>query len=450
MNSLAGWLFDFILNATWQIALIYAAAWLIARLARPLGARAEHTIWVGALFLELLLPACKLHPQDLPSRLMALLHSTAQGNGEVRIFIGPGTVAGDLLHIPSLLMQISLALYLGITLFFTVRLAWGVWKTHQLVQSSSTRILPGSRLSFWTRLCQSLQLSHSKVEIAISPSLQSPMTVGFSRRWLLLPPNFLDQASDAELEAACAHECAHMRRHDFAKNLLYSALALPIAFHPLLWRTLSGIRESRELICDDLAAATLANHNRYARSLLRLAERLTAIRGSGAIHAIGIFDTNIFERRIMRLTHPPIQVRGLRRLATIALCALSATVACTSALAWRVEINAAAATPAASGMADPPKRLQVKPDAMAGNVIIHTQPVYPPDAKRAKIQGKVVLDAIIGKDGAVEELKVESGPKELQQSALNAVRQWTYKPYLLNGDPIEVETTINVMYSLGK
>jgi outer membrane biosynthesis protein TonB len=62
----------------------------------------------------------------------------------------------------------------------------------------------------------------------------------------------------------------------------------------------------------------------------------------------------------------------------------------------------------------------------------------------------VVLNAVIGKDGTVQNLNVVSGPGELQQSSLDAVSQWTYKPYLLNGDPIEVETTINVIYSLAK
>ena len=77
-------------------------------------------------------------------------------------------------------------------------------------------------------------------------------------------------------------------------------------------------------------------------------------------------------------------------------------------------------------------------------------PVYPPDAKKARIQGTVVLDAIIGKDGTVEKLVVQSGPSALQQSALDAVRQWTYKPFLLNGDPVDAKTTINVVYSLKK
>jgi protein TonB len=87
---------------------------------------------------------------------------------------------------------------------------------------------------------------------------------------------------------------------------------------------------------------------------------------------------------------------------------------------------------------------------MAGNRLEGPIPKYPEAAKKARIQGKVVLSAVIGKDGTVETLSVISGPKELQQSALDSVRQWKYKPYLLNGDPVEVKTTVNVIYSLAK
>jgi TonB family protein len=85
---------------------------------------------------------------------------------------------------------------------------------------------------------------------------------------------------------------------------------------------------------------------------------------------------------------------------------------------------------------------------MSRNLLTKAVPTYPPDAKKAKIQGKVVLSVVIGKDGNVEGVRALSGPQELQQSAIDAVRQWTYKPYLLNGDAVEVKTTINVIYQL--
>lgn len=66
----------------------------------------------------------------------------------------------------------------------------------------------------------------------------------------------------------------------------------------------------------------------------------------------------------------------------------------------------------------------------------------------ARIQGTVVLQIVIGRDGNIQNARVISGPQELQQSALDAVRQWKYKPYLRNGDPIEVLSTVNIIYSL--
>ena len=90
----------------------------------------------------------------------------------------------------------------------------------------------------------------------------------------------------------------------------------------------------------------------------------------------------------------------------------------------------------------------VSSGVMAGNLLTKTQPVYPAIAKAARISGTVVLQATISKTGSIENLHVVSGPAMLQQAAMDAVRTWKYKPYLLNGDPVEVDTKINVIYSL--
>ncbi len=94
------------------------------------------------------------------------------------------------------------------------------------------------------------------------------------------------------------------------------------------------------------------------------------------------------------------------------------------------------------------QQLQVPVGVIAGNLISKVDPVYPAIAKAAHVQGAVVLHATISKTGTVEELEVVSGPEMLRTSAMDAVRQWTYKPYLMNGQPTEVETTITVNYTL--
>jgi protein TonB len=96
-----------------------------------------------------------------------------------------------------------------------------------------------------------------------------------------------------------------------------------------------------------------------------------------------------------------------------------------------------------------PKKITISGGVAAGNLLQRTQPVYPPIAKAARVQGTVVLQATISKTGAIENLHVVSGPTMLQQAALDAVRSWRYKPYLLSGEPVEVETTVNVIFTLG-
>jgi TonB family protein len=102
--------------------------------------------------------------------------------------------------------------------------------------------------------------------------------------------------------------------------------------------------------------------------------------------------------------------------------------------------------PAEQGQGSGPQR--ISSGAMMGNLIARPNPVYPAEARAAGIQGSVLLRAIISKTGDIEDLKVVSGPKELTESAIDAVKQWKYRPYLLNGEPTEVDTTITVNYTL--
>jgi TonB family protein len=87
---------------------------------------------------------------------------------------------------------------------------------------------------------------------------------------------------------------------------------------------------------------------------------------------------------------------------------------------------------------------------IAGMNINKEIPVYPEDAKAARISGTVTLQAVVGRDGGIHDLRVVSAPwPSLVASALWAVSHWQYKPYMLNGEPVEVETTINVIYGFG-
>lgn len=86
---------------------------------------------------------------------------------------------------------------------------------------------------------------------------------------------------------------------------------------------------------------------------------------------------------------------------------------------------------------------------MDGYLVHRVQPDYPELAKRARIQGPVEIAALISKQGTIENLQILKGHPMLVGAALNAVKQWRYRPYVLNGDPIEVDTKISVIFSLG-
>jgi protein TonB len=96
----------------------------------------------------------------------------------------------------------------------------------------------------------------------------------------------------------------------------------------------------------------------------------------------------------------------------------------------------------------PSKPFTISSGVAAGMLILKTPPAYPSIAKAARVSGTVVLHATISKDGKIKDLHVVSGPAMLQQAAVDAVRNWRYKPYKLNNEPAEVETTIALVFSL--
>jgi len=105
-------------------------------------------------------------------------------------------------------------------------------------------------------------------------------------------------------------------------------------------------------------------------------------------------------------------------------------------------------TPVAVPKVATPTRVRVSQGVTQGLLIRKIQPNYPPLARQARIQGSVLLQAEISKDGAIENLHLISGHPMLAPAAIEAVKQWKYKPYILNGEPVEVETQITVNFTL--
>lgn len=104
----------------------------------------------------------------------------------------------------------------------------------------------------------------------------------------------------------------------------------------------------------------------------------------------------------------------------------------------------------AAAVKPPPPTRPIRISQMSEGLLIHkVTPEYPQLARMARQQGTVLLHAIIGRDGTIEQLQAVSGPPLLIGAAIDAVRQWRYRPYILNGQPVEVETQITVNFKLG-
>ncbi len=444
MTILPSWLLAYLLNSLWQLPLLFGAAWVVTRLLAPLGNAVQHRVWVIALLLESLLPALSSSPFPW-LRYLHLWHNTSarSGGSRITITVAPGT-ALHVVHLSATLLTVITLLYTVVLAYLVLRFAWRACSLLRLRHEAKPFPFTASTARCWSRCSQ--QFHRKGVQLRTSSAIFGPITLGLRRPLILLPLTLAQTLSEDDLETVLAHELAHIERHDFLKNLIYELLALPVAFHPLLWLSRMHLTESREMVCDE-RAARLAGPEVYALSLLRLAASLLRGRPSATPHAIGIFDAHTLERRLMNLQTFHNQLSFGQRVLRVTLCSALAFGTCGSALALRMNI---AATDKNPPPASPHSNAvpKISGGVMAGQILTRVNPIYPEAAKSAKIQGTVILRATIGKDGTIEKLQVVSGPDELRASTLDAVHQWVYKPYRLNGESTEVETTITVNYSL--
>ena len=445
MTIAESWILSYLVNSLWQAPLLFAVGLLAARALRPSGPEAEHRLWVGVLSLQSVLPACSaVQFAWLRTLLVWTTGAHSHVDGQVAVFMGKG-VASSAFSFPSAVFSVISFAYCAITFYFTARFMWRWSRLDAMRRESVPMSLAGESARCWAECSHRFAVRNAS--LATSSRVFAPVTLGIARKLLLLPAGIASRISEAEMQSVIAHEFAHMGRNDFLKNLFYELLSLFVSYHPILWLTRAKITESREIVCDR-KAADFAGRGQYSRSLLRLASLLIESAPARTAPALGIFDSKTLERRLMKLAESQFEIRGLRRFAAIAACLALGAATCASALALHMQINGVYAD--SQHPITNPAFVNVSPKIMQNQIVTKFPPKYPVDAKKARIQGKVVLSATIDKKGNVTDLTVDSGPEELQNSALDAVRQWKYKPYLLNGRPIEVRTKINITYTLKK
>jgi len=328
----------FILNATWQITAITALAVLCTKLLHKAPSRFSHGVWIAALGACLLIPTATVVLQHREATGRALEATPTDQPDRAKEPSARATPVSfhSLIRSVSFSRRILNALLLvyGIVLLFHVaRLAWFGYQTRRVCQSAYPRPLPPALARIVQHCARSFSLPC--VSVLCTAEISGPATLGFGRPLLLLPETFfLDAFPDDDLFSAISHELAHILRRDFLFNLLYQIASLPVCFHPCAALILSRIAHTRELACDEIAAQMLPTAKRYATSVLHLAQSIFT--GARSNYALGLFDTNTLEERIMNILKSNDTSKKTRVVRLIAVCLIGAASIGLSAFSLRL------------------------------------------------------------------------------------------------------------------
>lgn len=303
----------------------------------------------------------------------------------------------------------------------------------------------------------------ARAEFLVSPEVGSPVTLGWLRPAVVLPERF-GALDPAEQEAVACHELLHVGRRDSWAVLLEEGARALLWAQPAAWGVLSGISLAREQAVDRAVVSSTGDRRSYLRALAGLA-RLTQECPSGALP----FHTRShLLRRVAHLAKEAPMSRTHLSLATAAIAALLLLLGTAGASAFpfgdgssraaapaerTVSANGAVAEGVAGvveeGTPDGKDVQKVGGEVKEPVVVSRVPPTYPEEARKNRVQGRVVLEAVIDEKGSVLTVEaVESPDPMLTDAAIEAVKKWTYRPATKNGRPVRVSFTVTVAFKL--
>ncbi len=418
-------LVEYLANAFWQLPLLAGGAWLLLRMT-GVSAAAQHRVWLGVLGLALVLP---LHGAGavalLPARVRTLGGATqagaqversgwggsslttisasgfdsvgaADGLVPVRRSAGIGAIVSKLAA-AARVRRVSLAagtarwiagLYLGVALLGLIRIVLA-WEAARRLVAGSREVAAGGRLGMAVAEC-SRRMGVRVPQVRGSSEIKGPVVVGAAQPVLLWPESFAHWDDD-EVVAALCHEMAHIRRRDYAMNLLCEAAAVPLKWHPVTYGVARRIRSTREMACDAMAAAAMESEAVYAKCLLSLAQSMvrglagSAGRSLSGSAAAGLFNGNALEERMMRL------MRGESIMSTRAKALRG--VAGAAAMMLAIELTA--------GFHVVPAEAQTQPAAAQSGAVGQKVQAGVPDGMQGRVRDGV-QDAAVSSDVKVK------------------------------------------------
>ena len=325
MRTVSQLLLTFLLNAVWQVALIGALASFGAWLLRQ-SARYQHWLWVAALCLSLVVPVVTA-VRALPGPTSSQVSYGRELENPVFVSdvpdrVNTASLSNSAFHLNSSLALVLLSVFAAFVLYRSLWLAQAYFTTRKL-RRIAVRLVGDEAVEAILRDCaKRLNIKTKSIAVCGSNTLAVPVTIGLFRPIIILPESLLREGDKDLLTSAIGHEFIHVSRHDYVLNFLYELLFLPVSFHPAAALMRRRIKQTRELVCDELVAERILNAEIYARSLVALASSAPTLRRLSVTTTVGIADADILEARIMSLLSKPKLNRRWKKLVLFAVLLL--------------------------------------------------------------------------------------------------------------------------------
>jgi beta-lactamase regulating signal transducer with metallopeptidase domain len=305
MSSIQETLFDLLLNALLQIGFFAIVAAVFSRFVAKARAKHQYSFYLAVLLFCLAVPVVNTfwHSSStvVAEKSQQAVRSDAGGVNQ-RFWIRQGYFRQHKqLIIPPGFQSWIVATWGVLVLLRLVRFSLAVRRVRRLRRHAS--VLSPAQVGMASQIIG----ADYRVALLESTAIDDPVTVGVFHPAILLPSKVLPELGEQDLSAILAHEYGHIRRRDFLVHILCELISLPVAWHPGIGYLMSKISQTRELACDDYAAARLGKRRLYANTLLRLASLCLHVPRGNAM-ALGIFDGDNLETRIMMLTEKTLSL----------------------------------------------------------------------------------------------------------------------------------------------
>ena len=275
----------------------------------------------------------------------------------------------------------------------------------------------------------------ARAEILLSDDVQGPATVGLRRAVILLPRRIVDLPQAVQRAVLC-HELLHVRRRDWLVTLGEELWCALLWFHPGVRLIASRACLARETVVDEAVINHTRDRRAYAEALLAFSHPQPHLIGATAL---------IGRRQLSQRISLIAQEVSMPRSRVASLLSLSAVIVAAATL------SAASSMPMVSSKAQS-QQVHKPGSGVTLPVVVHeVKPDYTPEALQQKIQGSVVLGIVVLADGTVGDITVEhslDATYGLDQQAIDAAKQWTFKPGTKDGKPVAVSVTFQMVFTL--